>query len=298
MKDLLGMQGIVTYAGGRRSWKRAGKRISRQMKNLPLENVNYTVYSSLTEVSLLEGDRSFIQNNAKGHGYWIWKPLVILDYLAKNPDISKFLYLDAGCDIHANPLAIPQFDELWDTLNHYGVVAFEMQGLLEKHWSKKRLFQTLDPQLAFAETNQLAGTLFAMRRDFAEVALREWHRLMQSEKHSLLIDTPRSAEEVFFIEHRHDQSIFSLLMKSKFHNQLKILDFSIFSKPESCIKISRNRSYFAKNDIRTFVRLLKILERVQDVVLERPSSIPRRIGVLINLLRRQLRKIVSSSNKP
>ena len=42
----------------------------------------------------------FIKSHPRGFGYWIWKPMVILDVMNKASPNDIIIYADAGCSIY------------------------------------------------------------------------------------------------------------------------------------------------------------------------------------------------------
>ena len=59
----------------------------------------------------------------------------------------------------------------------------------------------------------MAGAMFLTNNEANQEFVKRWGDVAVSKKYSLLIDDPRQHQDKDFIEHRHDQSIFSLLYK-------------------------------------------------------------------------------------
>lgn len=161
-------------------------------------------------------DRKFREENQeifsqkRGGGYWLWKPYLILRTLNQMEENAVLVYSDSGGFFVKNIRAmLKYFPERQD------VMCFEIP-LKEKAYTKRLLFERLRcTDKRFHETNQIIGTYLLIKnttgsREFVQKWL-EYSKIPQ-----YIMD--KSATDGFFecadfVEHRHDQSIFSLLCK-------------------------------------------------------------------------------------
>ena len=69
-----------------------------------------------------------ILQQSRGGGYWIWKPMIILDKLEKINDGDILIYIDSGCTL--NNKGKKRFFEYVDILNNSntGLLSFQMDG--------------------------------------------------------------------------------------------------------------------------------------------------------------------------
>ncbi len=153
----------------------------------------------------------FVSANRRGYGYWVWKPWLILEELQKCEPDEVLVYADAGCTVDANGAA--RFDEYRRLLkmNPVGVIGFRL-GQPEKRYTKGDAFAALDAW-ALKDTPQVMGTVVVLHRCEASLEfMREWLELAES--YNLVSDVASVVtNDSAFIEHRHDQSLFSLLAK-------------------------------------------------------------------------------------
>jgi len=179
--------------------------------------------------------KMFINNNSRGYGYWIWKPYIIKKAMENMKDGDYLLYLDSGSEIGKHNLE--QFSNLFDIAKRDLIVGTTTHH--EKDWCKKDLLLKLDmihdKYLHNSPQRQAGEILFYVcneTRNFVNI----WYDLCCD--YHLIDDSPSILQEEFdcFIEHRHDQSIFSLLTKK----------FDIFSTKHSLdhfpIFYNRNRT--------------------------------------------------------
>lgn len=166
-----------------------------------------------------------ILSEKRGAGYWLWKPYFIFHHLQRINDGEWLVYLDSGSIIY-NDIR-PVVDKLGEF--NQDVFGFELP-LLEKQWTKRELYLEfgLDPKAD--ETNQIMATIIVIRK--SNQSLKFVQDYLHLCSNSILInDSLTIPQDPDFIEHRHDQSIFSLLYKrNKFHPIEDLSQRSKFSK--------------------------------------------------------------------
>jgi len=149
---------------------------------------------------------------------------------------DKLLYLDCGCEIDIyEKNDIVYFLKLINSEYIIGSV----YPTMEKEYNKMDLIlklNMLDEKYLDSNQHQAGAILFLICDKTIDI-VNEWYDLACC--YHNIDDTPSiNPNSDFFIEHRHDQSIFSLLTKK----------YSIFSNHsmEKCICYSRNRTGFSK----------------------------------------------------
>ncbi len=159
-------------------------------------------------------DKAFYQQNKKvlqkrrGAGYWLWKPYFIQKVLRTMADNEYLLYLDAGIRI---------IDSIRPLINLFAnnkpIICFELP-YIEKHWTKRDCFIALNcDSPLYADTNQRMASIHLWKKCAASLGfVDEWLRF--AAQSDLITNSPSNASNYpGFREHRHDQSIFSLLSK-------------------------------------------------------------------------------------
>ncbi len=208
--------------------KRTLDRVKKQAKNMEYfdeifvytENDLKRDFKILFKKKLVKGTRGF--------GYWVWKPQVILQVLSQMNDGDVLVYMDAGC--HLNKNGLKRLDEYCERarMSEKGLCIFQealpadnanlqiYYSALEKFFTKGDLFEYFGvrDRKNICDTGQIAATAFVIKKcREAEELITEWLSVFQ--KNFSLADDSRSISPNFegFVEHRHDQSIFSLLCK-------------------------------------------------------------------------------------
>ena len=149
----------------------------------------------------------------KGAGFWVWKPHIIRNALAKVDDGDAVIYCDSGCLVTGN---LKPLVETCATRTR-GILGFEVgKDFLERQWTKRDVFVSMDCEEAkYWNTPQIRATTIIFIKCKASLEfLCEWQELVCDEQ--LVCDhdsTTGQSEFHDFREHRHDQSLFSLLYK-------------------------------------------------------------------------------------
>lgn len=190
------------------------KRINEQAKKIDIFTDIHIIDDKKIKEDKIFWDKhgEFINENKRGYGYWIWKSYIVNKLLLEIEDNDIIIYCDAGCEININ--GKERLKEYIEIVNNskYGILSFEMVGLLEKKYTKMKTFIDLDC-LSQLETNQLMATSFILKKCLHTVfLLNEYYNNCCN--YSLINDNYYNIKnDIDFIDHRHDQSIFSLLRK-------------------------------------------------------------------------------------
>jgi hypothetical protein len=208
---------LVTFGDGSHGWKLAANRLAREaLQSGFFESVDvYNLHDVLAGRSHVPKHEYF--RDTRGFGYWSWKSLAVAKALEElPPNFDGIAYVDAGCTLNSNADSNDRMKTYFELALDKGGLAFQLAGLKESNWSK----QDLGLELNAIETDgwnsdQLAGGITFWKSGHSSIALSSrWAELSFIQNMHLIDDSPSSkSESKDFIEHRHDQSIFSLLAK-------------------------------------------------------------------------------------
>lgn len=161
------------------------------------------------ENSFFEKNRKILEQK-RGAGYWLWKSYFMSKILKEVNEGDYIFYSDAGAAfLQPVDILISELEK-----NNQDIMGFEI-NTIEKQWTKKELFRNLKlEEDKYKETNQIMGTLFLVKK--TKFSIKFFEEYLEYAQNSINI-TDEFEEGVIqdekFIEHRHDQSIFSLLYK-------------------------------------------------------------------------------------
>lgn len=152
-----------------------------------------------------------IFNQSRGFAFWIWKPYLINKTLERMEDGDLLVYSDSGSYYQSS--LQPLLDRI--IKDKHGVLSFELNGLFEKCYTKKDAFVLMgldSPE--YYETSQREATyIWIIKNDFTVNLIKEYLEYAQNE--NIITDLPNMLGDNYpeFKDHRHDQSIWSLLCK-------------------------------------------------------------------------------------
>jgi len=229
------MKYFITFGAGAEHYTEAVNRLINQATSLELFDkiIGYNDSYLRNDIEFWNQHSTFIENNGRGYGYWLWKSYIIKKTMESMKDGDVLLYLDCGCELDIRKKEqIAHFLEL--VKNEY-IIGAE-SGQIEKKYNKMDLIiklNTLDEKY-FDTIQHQAGAILFFVCDKTRNFVNEWYEL-GCDYHNI-DDTP-SIEPNFdcFIDHRHDQSVFSLLTKK----------YNLFSDKYSlfdCVEYIRNKS--------------------------------------------------------
>jgi hypothetical protein len=187
--------------------------------------------------------QDFIENNRRLYGYALWKPYIIHKTIQTLNDGDILLYLDCGCE-----LIINEKDHILmyinECINKYKLFLSITPEGNEKRYCKMDLLHKLkinnDPIILNTHQFQ-SGFIFLEVNISTRFLINEWYNLASNDYHNI-DDSPSIIPNISeYIEHRHDQSILSLLIK-----KYDIQHFSIDQWKLRCIRYARNRTGISK----------------------------------------------------
>jgi len=135
-----------------------------------------------------------------------------------NNDI--LFYFDAGCEIFNNDDSKNRLMEIAYNCNKYNML-YTSTYCLEKLWTKMDLFDFMNMKdERYYESIQLQATVIIIKKTNMTVEfIQDWYNI--SNNYHLLNDEKSNlSNDKEFNEHRHDQSIFSLLLKTKKYSSM------------------------------------------------------------------------------
>ena len=176
----------------------------------------------------------------RGAGYWIWKSYFILKRLSEIEKNDVLIYLDAGCTIHR--MAKKRFDEYINMLENDCMISFQMSEYIEKYYTTKEIFEHfgVSHMDSITDSGQYLGGIRIMKNNEETLRIMQLEYDTYKENRMLATDCFNSKQENYFIDNRHEQSIFSVIRKM---NKTVVLEDETKQFP---LKKRKNYPFFAK----------------------------------------------------
>jgi hypothetical protein len=215
----------------------ADKSLIKSANRLKLQAKEFDIYDDILIYNQHDLDAAFkkkfndkLITGSRGYGYWIWKPQIIKQVLDTIEYGDVINYIDVGC--HLNIRGRHRLNEYFNLADQsdIGILGFQacepaspliydgrdLPDLSDYKWIKGDLLDYFNIRNndKFIRTQTVtAGVIFIKKTNLSLKFIDEWIDTY-SNNYSLIDDTPSYSQNLpGFIEHRHDQAIFSILSK-------------------------------------------------------------------------------------
>lgn len=147
-------------------------------------------------------------------GGFIWKPYFIKKELQEMNHGDVLFYCDAGC--HINKLGKERFDQYLELLtqSETGILVFQMRHK-EYEYTKKEVFDYFDTDADVIDSGQLVATVVLLKKCEHSVKMVDlWYDTVKKNSELFTDNMNNAFQHPEFVAHRHDQSIWSVLLKT------------------------------------------------------------------------------------
>ncbi|WP_395767092.1 hypothetical protein [Aquirufa sp.] len=258
----------------------ADSRLHRSLSRIEYQARHFNVYHSIhvCNESVLNDEfkkkyAQYLKPGIRGFGFWCWKPQIILQILQDMEEGDVLQYTDSGC--HLNPRGKKRLLEYFEIVSKSksGILAFRSKSeeeidsgdlnpkILEYQYNKGDLleyFKCLNDK-SITHTPQFQGGIIFIRKEKSTVEfVKKWISVFE-QNFNLLNDSPSIIPNISgFIEHRHDQSIYSLLCKEKHVDYLFTNEYFTVNKWENLdekpIWVKWDKDFGVIDRVKNFIR--------------------------------------------
>ncbi len=248
------MRVFLTFGDGSAEYLAAGRRVAREAARLNIfhEIIVYNFKKLRKDhPDYWNKNEGFFFKNKRGAGYWAWKSFIIKETLKKLSEDDVLFYADAGCEIDArfmNSLAEIDPDDSDMTLFELPSHTNEAWTNAITLWTNAITLKTLGAERQVCEANQFVATVVVLKNNSSTRSLvNDWEHFCSACDHAFIIDRTDS-ETAIFKEHRHDQSILSILArKSSLQGDIKIrvVPYTFINTDGTGLRARRNRTGYS-----------------------------------------------------
>lgn len=156
-----------------------------------------------------------ILNSGEGRrkGFYLWKPYFVNKAINSIESGDFLIYLDSAGFYYRHSVK-----EIIDYMifNNIDMIGTRRFNYLEKHWTRRDTFVYMGCDTPeYTEQRQAMGGCFVLKKTpRTESIIQEW--LAFAQQYQIIAEAPNTCgldNYEGFVEHRHDQSIFSILQK-------------------------------------------------------------------------------------
>lgn len=204
---------------GDSKFKKICKRLKKEAKNTGWFKSIVSYHSDDLSPEFCENFKNILSHQ-RGGGYWIWKWDIILNRLEKIPEGDIIIYLDSGCSI--NRLGHKRYVEYLEMVKKSTtkILSFQMPHI-EKNWTTMEVFNICKNKYNVDEsviekvknTGQYVGGILIMENNsIIKKLFRDCISIVQKDN-NIITDYYNKIQHEYFRDHRHDQSILSVVRK-------------------------------------------------------------------------------------
>ena len=233
---------FVTFADSR--MRQPLRRIVRQAEEIGFSCDRILAFTEKNlDDSFVNTMKDHLQIGTRGYGYWCWRPQVVLQALRQMSDGEMLLYCDVGC--HLNPKGLPRLREYLTMVDECEILAFQGRSLIGTSrydplhhfnsigaWTKGDVldyFGVRDNR-ELLSSGQYSGGVFLVKKTPRTISFYERYLSIAKEHFEFFDDSPSFApNEQGFVEHRHDQAVFTLLCMEIGVKTLSTCEYGVYA---------------------------------------------------------------------
>jgi hypothetical protein len=209
------MKLFITAAIGSKDFYLAAERLKNQVEQLHIfDKLVIVTEQDLADIApwLFEWYSHEELGTMRGYGFYAWKAAIAKAATSGYWGNAQVVcYLDAGCEVLPGRGSKRKFNEWISKAEKIGVVGFST-FTPEWKYSKTALIQHFPSSENNLNSHQFqSGTWFISGTLGVDIA-EKWNVICSQDRNMTSDETGDEARG--FVEHRHDQSVFSLILKS------------------------------------------------------------------------------------
>lgn len=160
--------------------------------------------------------QNFLTPDVPGYGHFGWKPAIIDSLLNSDLTKSKYsglIWVDAGCEMFPSPWTRLRLKTWMQLATRSGFWGFSLDTP-ERIYTKKKLFNHFPLVLDSDNSPQIQATFLLLYGSKGRQIAAKWNEIAMDDIANLDFSKSNQGEDFDFIQHRSDQSILSLTIKS------------------------------------------------------------------------------------
>ena len=205
---------LLTAGLGSADMQSAARRVARDASRLAIfSQVVVLTNDNLEELcpTISFKYRNILNSRIRGFGYMCWKAEIVYRFLKKNNGKRGVVWIDAGCEVSPSIITRLRLVKNLHEAKRRGYLFFNLDTK-ESSYTKRELFCEF-PSLDFLDSEpQAQTTFFALIGPVGLKIAARWFEIIAKSEFNFNEET-KSKQLPQFIEHRHDQSVFSLALK-------------------------------------------------------------------------------------
>ncbi len=206
MKKVLVSFADKKYEGSQKNLTRSAMKNGIDwFENYTPDSLKYSIHE---REDIFYEKNKFILTQPRGAGYWLWKPYIILETLISLNEGDIVLYSDATVTV------ISDLSPLFELADKHSIVTFQIGGAhTNKVWTKRECFLLMGAdEPKYHNYIQTTASYQLYKNDETSISfLKEYLHYCENPMILTDIRDPYTEQYSVFKDHRHDQSVLSIL---------------------------------------------------------------------------------------
>ena len=222
---------FISYAN--ENFRLAGERIQQEANDMSIFSQVKIYTPDDIDSQFKESIQEFFNRN-RGGGYWLWKPYIVNDMLSKIKDNDILVYVDAGCKLQKeNVQRLKEYIDMVGPSTGKSILAMRLLEHSEYAWTAQPIFDYFDidqEDQAYSSVQNIATCHIYRKCDESVNMVKKWLEVANTRPDLFSDDYNDETKKVNpqFRENRHDQSIFSVILKKEpYKSSVVIIDQEI-----------------------------------------------------------------------
>ena len=207
---------VLTAGLGGKNFREAADRVVEDSSRFEFVTKAVAVYEEdLNTVCPLTSKMygQFLNSSYHGYGYFSWKSEIVLQGLSGYwGEFDGVIWIDAGCEVFASSFTKFRLQKWLVSSKKTRVHCFTLKTP-ENRYTKRDTFNLFRDLHSDDETDQIQATWIIFHSSALNIA-REWFDKSQAGINYLDLSNSKQGDHEDFVEHRFDQSLLSLTLKS------------------------------------------------------------------------------------
>lgn len=210
---------LVSFADKR--YRNSLARLEKQTKDFPFDERYFLTQENCLSKEYWRSLKPWFYR--RGFGFWNWKFRVVREYMNKISEGDKLFFSDAGIQWNNSQGALDRFKKAIGLLNGEDDILVYDQPTIEQEWTKGDVLDVLgvydDEEIC--KSRQLFSGFFCLKKTERTCKLLD-EIISLSDIDKELVTDKRSTKpnKEGFQENRHDQSLFSVMVKKLPHKTI------------------------------------------------------------------------------
>lgn len=207
---------LVSFADSR--YRNSLRRLEEQTRKFPFDERYFLTEKNCLTKKYWRKLKPWLYR--RGYGYWAWKSSIVKEFLNKLDEDDMLFWSDAGIMWNPTSKSLLKFDEYIKKLSGDNDILVFGQPTIEKEWTKGDVLEALGvyDEEDICNSNQYWAGCFLIKKTKRTVDfIDKLNELCDLSKELITDKRSTIPNKEGFIENRHDQSVFSVLVKTVPH---------------------------------------------------------------------------------